>query len=229
MEGISSTVVTLTVWALPVLFAITFHEAAHGFVANRLGDDTAKRAGRLTLNPLPHIDPVGTVLLPLVLLVFTNFAFGYARPVPVDARRLNNPRRDMIWVALAGPGMNLLLALGAALLLPFAFYLSGGQGSWTVNMLHVMIFFNCLIAVFNMLPVPPLDGGRVLEGLLPDALAVRYAGLERYGMFIIIGVLFLIPMMANAAGVAFNPALPLLLAPSQWLYDSLLGLLGIGG
>jgi len=227
-SGVGESIAMIAVWALPVLIAVTFHEAAHGYVANRLGDDSAKRAGRLTLNPLPHIDPVGTVLVPLLLLLFTNFAFGWAKPVPVDASRLRNPRRHMIWVALAGPGINLAIAVVAAMLLPVAMALGGGFGGWAENMLRVMVIFNCIIAVFNMLPVPPLDGGRVAVSLLPEGLAQRFARVEAYGFFLIIGVLFLLPMLSRQLGLSFNPFYALVIVPSQWLIDGIQAMLGMG-
>ncbi|GAK32416.1 MULTISPECIES: site-2 protease family protein [Iodidimonas] len=218
----------IAVWVLPVLLAITLHEAAHGYVALLNGDDTAKRAGRVSANPLVHIDPFGTVLLPLILIVLTGFAFGYAKPVPVDFGRLRHPRRDMILVALAGPGANLVMAIIAAVLLPVAGGIGGGFGNWLLNMLHVMVFFNCLIAIFNMLPIPPLDGGRVMVGLLPYALAWRYAQLERFGLFIVVGGLFLLPMLTRQLGLDFDPGRTLLLVPSQWLYDGLLATIRMG-
>jgi len=228
-SGVGDSIAMIAVWALPVLLAVTFHEAAHGYVAHLLGDDTAKEEGRLTLNPFVHVDPFGTVLLPLVLLLFTNFAFGYAKPVPVDARRLGHPRRDMIWVALAGPATNLVLAVIAALLLPLAVSLSGGVGEWSYQMLRIMVIFNCIIAVFNMLPIPPLDGGRVAVGLLPIGAAQRFARLEAYGLFIVVGVLFLLPMLMRPLGIPFNPAYPLIIVPSQWLVDGIFAVLGLGG
>lgn len=228
MSGLGETIAQIAVWALPVLLAVTLHEAAHGYVAWIRGDDTAKKAGRLSLNPMVHIDPFGTIVLPLLLIVLTGFAFGYAKPVPVDVRRLYNPRRDMILVALAGPGTNLALAFLGAALLPFAVAIGGGFGNWAVQMLHVMVFFNCLIAIFNMLPIPPLDGGRVAVGLLPYDLARHYAKLERYGFFIVIGGLFLLPMLSRELGLGFDPARSLLLVPSQWLYDGILSVLRLG-
>ncbi|RMD89149.1 MAG: site-2 protease family protein [Alphaproteobacteria bacterium] len=226
-SGVGETFATVAVWALPVLFAVTFHEAAHGFVAYRLGDDTAARAGRLTLNPFAHVDPFGTVLLPLLLILIGGIAFGYARPVPVNGARLRHPRRDMIWVALAGPAANLLLAVLAAMLLPLASSTGEAFGGWALRTLHVMVFFNCVIAIFNMLPVPPLDGGRVLLGLLPPPLARRYARLESVGLFLLIGILFLLPMLTSRLGIGFNPAVTLVFEPSQRLYDGIMGLLGI--
>lgn len=227
MPDLSTIIVAVSVWGLPVLFAVTFHEAAHGYAAHLLGDDTARMEGRLTLNPLRHIDPFGTIFLPLILLVFTNFAFGYARPVPVNPLRLGNPRRDMMLVALAGPGANLLISLIAALLLPLLATFGGVAREWSVQMLGVMVFFNCLIAVFNMLPIPPLDGGRVALGLLPLPLARACARLEPWGMPIVVGGLFLLPMLLRELGIGFNPASWLVLTPADALYRGIMGLVGI--
>lgn len=225
-SGSGAVMAALAVWVLPVLLAVTLHEAAHGFVAHRLGDDTAKRAGRLTLNPFAHIDPFGTVLLPALLIFTTGIAFGYARPVPVDARNFADPERDMIWVALAGPGANIGLAFLGAMLLPFAGALPQAISGWAQETLHVMVFFNCVIAIFNMLPIPPLDGGRVAVGLLPGALARRFARLERYGMMLIVGLLFLLPLAGSALGIGISPATVLVFRPGQALYDMIIGLFG---
>ena len=191
----------ISVWALPVLLAVTLHEAAHGYVALRFGDDTALRAGRISLNPLRHIDPFGTVLLPAMLLFASGgrFLFGFARPVPVNFARLRNPRRDMVWVAAAGPGANVAMAVLAALLLHGTALLPAGMDAWAVENLRNAMFINALLAVFNMIPIPPLDGGRVAVGLLPDALALPLARLERVGIFLVLGALFLLPL----AGVDF--------------------------
>src|SRR6266404_7213008 len=175
-----------TTWVLPVIFAVTFHEAAHGFVAYRFGDDTAARAGRMTLNPLSHVDPFGTVLLPAVLLVTSGFLFGYAKPVPVDFGRLNHPRRDMIWVALAGPATNVLLAIASALLFYGVEFTPQSFEDWFARNLVNSLQINAVLCVFNMLPLPPLDGGRVAVGLLPRFLAYPLARLERYGMLILL-------------------------------------------
>jgi len=189
-------------WVIPVIIAITFHEAAHGFVARLLGDDTAWRLGRVSFNPLKHIDTFGTILLPgLLLLLRSPFLFGYAKPVPVNFKALRNPRRDMVWVALAGPGMNLALATLAALAFHLVVYLPDPTNQWVAQNLRDALKINVLLAVFNMLPLPPLDGGRVAVGLLPDVLARPLAALEPFGMLILIAVLFLVPLLGEQLGL----------------------------
>jgi Zn-dependent protease len=185
----------ISLWILPVLVAVVFHEVAHGYVANWLGDDTARRAGRLTLNPLPHIDPIGSVVLPLLLLVSNaGFLFGWAKPVPVDFTRLRQPKRDMVLVAAAGPLTNFALATVAALLFrALAAHASQGQDAlferllFPVSMIALLsVRMNVFLGVFNLIPIPPLDGGRVLAGLLPDDLARRFARVEPFGFLILI-------------------------------------------
>ena len=182
----------VSIWLVPVLLAITFHEAAHGFVAWRLGDDTAKQLERVTFNPLKHIDLFGTIFLP-ALLIFSSapLLFGWAKPVPVNFYRLDNPRRDMVWVAAAGPGVNLALAVLSALLIHIALLLPNEVARWCIANLQNSILVNLVLAVFNMIPLPPLDGGRVAVGLLPQAIASPLAKLERFGLFIIIALLFI--------------------------------------
>ena len=192
----------LSVWVLPLLIAITFHEAAHGFVAHRLGDNTAWEQGRVTFNPLKHIDPFGTVVLPAILLLsHSPFLFGYARPVPVNFRALRNPRIDMVWVALAGPATNIALALVAALAFHAVGYLPADAAQWLADNLKNAIVINVILAIFNMLPIPPLDGGRVAVGVLPRVLAVPLARLEPFGMLILIGILIVLPLVGAQFGL----------------------------
>ncbi len=189
-----------SVLVLPVLTAITFHEAAHGYVAARCGDDTAWRLGRVTFNPLKHIDPLGTVLVPALMFFTTSFLFGWAKPVPVDFRRLNRPRTDMVWVAAAGPAVNLALALVAGLLLHIVPHLPEFLADWAGANLQIAILINVILAMFNLIPLPPLDGGRIAVGLLPDVLAVPLARLERVGLFLLIGILFIVPLVGSQLG-----------------------------
>lgn len=209
----------ISIWAIPVILAITLHEAAHGFVAHRLGDDTAWRLGRVSANPLRHIDPIGTILLPALLLLpgllfhTRTPVFGFAKPVPVNFAALNNPKRDMIWVAAAGPATNLVMALAAGIVAHALPLLPGGVDSWVAWNLVNMIWLNILLAVFNMIPLPPLDGGRVAVGLLPRALAIPFAKLERFGMLILIFLLLVLPTIKpglNVLGqIVMGPALSL--------------------
>ncbi|MGH6900536.1 MAG: site-2 protease family protein [Geminicoccaceae bacterium] len=219
----------LSVWFLPVIVAITFHEAAHGWMAERCGDQTARLLGRVSFNPIRHIDPFGTLLLPaLLLLLKAPFLFGYAKPVPVNFGRLRHPKRDMIWVALAGPAVNILLAFVAALLLHPAAYVPPALAPWVGENLANAIFINVVLAVFNMLPLPPLDGGRVLTGLLPHSASWRFARLEPYGLLILIGLLFLVPVVAQSVfGIEFNPLFEVLWPPIVGLYSLILSLTGL--
>jgi Zn-dependent protease len=189
-------------WVIPVVIAVTFHEAAHGFVARLFGDDTAWRLGRVTFNPIKHIDLFGTILMPaLLLLLRSPFLFGYAKPVPVNFAALRHPRRDMIWVALAGPATNLVLATAAALVFHLVVFLPEPAKDWIAQNLKNAVLINVVLAVFNMLPIPPLDGGRVAVGLLPDFLALPLARLEPYGLLILIGLLFVVPLLGAQLGV----------------------------
>ena len=216
---------------VPVVIAVTFHEAAHGFIAYQFGDDTAWRAGRVTFNPLKHIDLFGTILLPALLLLSSSgrFMFGYAKPVPVNFGRLNHPRRDMVWVAIAGPATNVGLAILSSLLIYGLVLVPASGADWLAKNLANSILFNVLICVFNMLPLPPLDGGRVAVGLLPNALAFPLARLERYGILIILFFLFLLPYVGERIGVDLNIFGWLIGVPAQALYDFVLAITGRGG
>jgi Zn-dependent protease len=195
----------ISIWLLPVLIAITFHEAAHGYVARYLGDETASRLGRVSLNPLRHIDPLGTIALPgLLILAGSPFLFGYAKPVPVNFRALRSPRIGMVLVAAAGPAMNIALAIAAALSFHLAVYLPGTIAQWIVQNLMNALIFNVILAVFNLFPLPPLDGGRIAVGLLPNVLARQLARLEPYGMIILIGLLILLPLLGSQMGLDLN-------------------------
>jgi len=178
----------IAVWALPVLFAITVHEVAHGFAAKRLGDPTAERLGRLTLNPIRHIDPVGTLLVPAVLLLFSPVIFGWAKPVPVTWENLRHPKRDMALVAAAGPGANLLMAALWTLVIKLGLLAPASVGVFLVYMGSAGIIINGVLMVLNLLPIPPLDGGRIATGLLPGPLAWQLSRVEPYGLFIILGL-----------------------------------------
>lgn len=203
MQGLS-TIQQIAVAALPLLFGITLHEVAHGWMARRLGDKTAMMLGRLTLNPIKHIDPVGTILVPVVLFMLGGFIFGWAKPVPVDYRNLRNPKRDMALVALAGPVANLIMAFGWALIAKFGVTLVMSGSLWFARPLITMgefgIVLNLVLMVLNLLPVPPLDGGRVVTGLLPGPMAYRFSRIEPYGFFILLGLL-----VTNILGYIISP------------------------
>lgn len=203
-SDIAGFLLTALIVAPGIILAITLHEASHGYVAWKLGDDTAYKLGRVTFNPLRHIDPMGTIILPALLVFTTGFMFGYAKPVPVNFRRLRNPRRDMVLVAAAGPATNILIALGSAI----ALRLVPGTATLTTaiisEILSYSIFFNVIIAVFNMIPLPPLDGGRVAVGLLPYPLSWHLARLERYGMVILLIALIGLPLIGQQIGTDLN-------------------------
>jgi len=225
---IADLVYKVSVWIVPVLIAVTFHEAAHGYVAWKLGDDTAYRLRRISFNPFRHIDLFGTILLPATLLFMSGgrIMFGYAKPVPVNFSRLNSPRRDMILVALAGPVTNLALAFISAFLFHFVELFPHDVSMWLAETLRRSLLLNLVLAVFNMLPLPPLDGGRVAVGLLPRALALPLAKLERFGMLMLILILFVLPTLSGQLGMRVNLFDAVIWPPVELLYNLIIVLAG---
>lgn len=202
------TIQTLLIYAVPILFAITIHEVAHGWVAAKLGDKTAWMLGRLTLNPFKHIDPIGTIVVPAFLYFTSGFIFGWAKPVPINYNALRSPKYDMLWVAIAGPVSNFIMAFLWLLLLVFSI---NASIRFLIEMAQVGIYINLLLAVLNLLPLPPLDGGRVMSALLPNSLAYQYNQLEPFGLFILLGLLFL--------GVFQNLILPIVQSIQQFMLN----------
>ncbi len=205
---------------IPLLLAITLHEAAHGWAAKRFGDATAFMLGRITLNPLKHIDPIGTIIMPIALWVLSNgsFTFGYAKPVPVNFNNLNNPKRDMVWVAFAGPGVNLIQAFiwGLIAILAAGIGLEGSIGQFVYGMCQAGVWINVLLFVFNLLPLPPLDGGRIAVGLLPQQQSNLLARVEPYGFYIVLALLvtnIIYPLWLKPVGGLTMSLIALLLQP----------------
>ena len=218
---------TASTWVIPLGIAITFHEASHGYVARLCGDDTAWRLGRVSFNPLKHIDPFGTILLPAVLLLMRSpVLFGYAKPVPVNFGALRDPRRDSILVAGAGPAMNFALATLAALAFHLVDYLPDVAQPWIAENLKNALIINVLLAIFNLLPVLPLDGGRIVLGFLPDALATPLTRLEPYGMMILIGLLFILPLLGANLGIDLNIIWRVVQRSTEIIVDGILWLTG---
>jgi Zn-dependent protease len=219
----------VSVWVLPLVIAITFHEAAHGFVAHQLGDKTAWELGRVSFNPLKHIDPFGTLVLPaMLLLAHSPFLFGYAKPVPVNFRALRNPRIGMVLVALAGPATNIALALFAAAAFHLLTFVPASAAQWVADNLKNALVINVVLAIFNMLPIPPLDGGRVAVGLLPRWLAIPLSRLEPYGMLILIGFLIVLPLAGSQFGLNLDVISAILRTSTGYLIRLLLVVTGNG-
>jgi Zn-dependent protease len=216
--SINEIVQTIATHALPVLLAITLHEAAHGLVSKLLGDNTAWAMGRVTINPFVHIDPVGTIAMPLILYIATagHFLFGYAKPVPVDFSRLRSPKRDMIWVALAGPVANLLQAVVWAVVI-YVLTANSAEERFFFEMAQAGLLTNLVMFAFNLFPVPPMDGGRILVGLLPLRLAIGYSRVERYGFFIVMGLV----MLGIVNALWMLPIMTASMFSIQWLLQPL--------
>jgi Zn-dependent protease len=222
-----NTLSQIAAWVIPLVIAIVFHEVAHGLVARRLGDPTAEQAGRLSLNPIKHIDPFGTLILPLILALSHAPMFGWARPVPVNYGRLRHPRRDMVLVALAGPGMNLVLALLGALVLTATVSLSGGAQGGTAefvarNALN-FVLINVFLGVFNLLPIPPFDGGHVVEGLLPPTFAREFRKIGRFSLLVFVMLILVLPALSPRADVIGRVVSPLV----DGIVRGLLGVFGL--
>ena len=219
----------ISTWVLPIVLAVTLHEASHGWVAWKLGDDTAFKKGRVTFNPIKHVDPFGTLLLPALLLLASGgkMSFGYAKPVPVNFWALNKPRRDMVLVALAGPGSNLILAIISAMLFHVVEWVPQFMQGWLAANLMMSILFNLILCIFNMIPIPPLDGGRVAVGILPQPLAQQLARLERAGFAIILGALFILPWLGEMVGLDLNIFMRIVGIPAFATAEFIIDMVGV--
>ncbi len=228
MDSELSLIETIIAFGIPIVLAITLHEAAHAYIAYVFGDRTAKDLGRMSLNPIKHIDPMGTIVLPLMLkLASSPFLFGWAKPVPVDPRHFKRPLKDMMWVALAGPAMNLFLAMLSARLLYAVPSLPEAYQLVAAETLKNGLIFNIVLAVLNMLPIPPLDGGKVLLGLLPTGLALRLARFEKYGMLPLLLLLVGLPLLGSALNIDLNPVGWVVTGISEWVLHIIASLSGL--
>lgn len=223
-----ATVLDVAAVALAAIPAITLHEAAHGWAASKLGDDTALRLGRVSANPLRHIDPFGTIVLPAMLYLAGGFLFGWAKPVPVAFHRLRNPRFGTVLVAAAGPASNIVMALIAGLLLHVLAVLPPALADWVGTVLQYGVLINIGLALFNLIPLPPLDGGRIAVGLLPVPLGRRWARVEPYGLLILLGLLFVLPAIGSRLGVNLDLIRTVLLPPFEYLFNLILAVTGNG-
>ncbi|WP_405051849.1 site-2 protease family protein [Sphingomonas sp.] len=217
----------IATWLVPLIIAIVFHEVAHGLVARRFGDPTAAEQGRLTLNPIRHVDPFGTIILPMLLALAHAPIFGWAKPVPVNYQRLRNPRRDMVLVALAGPSMNLLLAVIGTAIVGATLWVTAGVASPAAlfiaqNSIN-FVLINIFLAIFNLIPLPPFDGGHVVEGLLPDGAAQRFRGIGRYSLLVFVFLLLVLPMLSPSADIVRRVISPIVDNLAGWL----LGIAGV--
>ena len=221
------TIYQIATWMVPLIIAIVFHEVAHGLVARRLGDPTAAQLGRLTLNPIRHVDPFGTIILPMILAIAHAPIFGWAKPVPVNYQRLRNPRRDMVLVALAGPGMNLLLAVIGTVIVGATVWASAGELSPTTTFIVQnainFVLINIFLAIFNLIPLPPFDGGHVVEGLLPDGAAQRFRSIGRFSLLVFVFLLLILPMISPSADIVRRVVSPIVDNLAGWL----LGIAGV--
>jgi Zn-dependent protease len=219
----------ISIWVLPIVLGVTLHEAAHGWVAWKLGDTTAFNQGRVTFNPIKHIDFFGTLVLPAILLLASGgkMSFGYAKPVPVNFWALAKPRRDMVLVALAGPGSNLILAVLAASFLRLVDSAPNFMQSWLAESLMMLLLFNLILCIFNMIPIPPLDGGRVAVGILPPVIAMQLERLERAGFGIILAGLFLLPWLGEQVGLDLNIFMWAVAIPAAELAEFLIHITGV--
>ena len=217
----------IATWLVPLIIAIVFHEVAHGLVARRFGDPTAAEQGRLTLNPIRHVDPFGTIILPMLLALAHAPIFGWAKPVPVNYQRLRNPRRDMVLVALAGPSMNLLLAVIGTAIVGVTIWASAGEVSPTALFIAQnginFVLINIFLAIFNLIPLPPFDGGHVVEGLLPAGAALKFRGIGRYSLLVFVFLLLVLPMLSPSADIVRRVISPIVDNLAGWL----LGIAGV--